>query len=457
MKHSIFLLSIAIFFLITSCKKSLPDDQINSKDFIATAKNYFENSQQMVSSANTRFSALKTINWNMAKVIDFLKYKAVVAQVQYLHPFYMGSSVDKHRMYQSNEITWLLVYKDNLKNYHAEQVTFFPDSNYQKKQSFTGLIAVDSWGGNSLKKFKLGKNNTILQANINTDVTGVTENGLQENMIEIVATCYESYGYNYSVDDPDNGTYWSQPAGCSYSISSDWNEGGSYGNIASGGSGGGSISPANSFSVLNGNNVIGNIVDYNKCYTNIAGQGNTFSVTVCVDQPKPGTRQTWIPSLTGAAGSSFGGDNPITSGHTFLIFTQTSGAGSITRNVGFYPSGPVTPNSPASAGLLNNDDQHGYNISVTIPVNNSQFFNMLNFIDQSPGLIYNLNSFNCTSFAIKALYQGNVILPSTIGIWPGGSGNDPGDLGEDIMGLNLSGGMTRSTTSISHPNLGTCN
>jgi hypothetical protein len=48
-------------------------------------------------------------------------------------------------------------------------------------------------------------------------------------------------------------------------------------------------------------------------------------------------------------------------------------------------------------------------------------------------------------------------LPSTIGSWAGGTGNDPGDLGEDIMSLALSTGMSRSTTILNHPNLGTCN
>ena len=47
------------------------------------------------------------------------------------------------------------------------------------------------------------------------------------------------------------------------------------------------------------------------------------------------------------------------------------------------------------------------------------------------------------------------ILTST-GSWPGGSGKDPGDLGEDVKAMTLGSNMSRSTIYRSHPNVGNC-
>jgi hypothetical protein len=146
-------------------------------------------------------------------------------------------------------------------------------------------------------------------------------------------------------------------------------------------------------------------------------------------------------------------------GHTFLIFTENIGGSTITRNVGFYPATNVSPFTTSVAqGALNNDESHGYNISASFTVNNTMFFNMLAFVSQgnTSGYNYNLSTNNCTSFAINALAAGHIYLPSTIGYWYDGVGNDPGDLGEDIRNSNAPG-IIKSTVFSSHPNVGTCN
>ena len=209
--------------------------------------------------------------------------------------------------------------------------------------------------------------------------------------------------------------------------------------------------------LITGPNAIGNINDYFKCFTNVAGSSNKYEVMVCVDQPAPRTRTAWSVSPSGVQNSSSGA-NPVNVGHTFLILTEISPTETTTRNVGFYPQNSVNPSSPIDEGQLNNNEQHPYNISLTIDINNSQFFNILNFISQvaSSNQNYDLNNYNCTSFSIRASLAGDINLPSTIGTWTGGSGNDPGDLGEDIRSMPLQSNMTRSTTEIDHPNLGNC-
>lgn len=146
-------------------------------------------------------------------------------------------------------------------------------------------------------------------------------------------------------------------------------------------------------------------------------------------------------------------------GHTFLIFSETYGSTTITRNVGFYPTGMVNPAYRSSQGKLNNDEGHTYNISATFTVNNAQFFTMVAYSERGnvPGFMYNLNTENCTSYALHTLSQGGLFLPSTIGTWLNGMGNDPGDLGEDIRQMASLANMTKSTVENFHPNMGNCN
>lgn len=212
-----------------------------------------------------------------------------------------------------------------------------------------------------------------------------------------------------------------------------------------------------SLNLFSGNNPIGDINDYFKCFTNVAGSNNKYKVTICVDQPVVGTRNAWVLSSSGVQNSS-SGSNPVNVGHTFLILTEVTPTGTTTRNVGFYPQSNVDPYSPIDKGQLNNNEQHTYNIALTVDINNSQFFNILNFVTQvkSSGQNYDLNNYNCTSFGIRACLDGDIYLPSTIGSWTGGSGNNPGDLGEDIRAMSLQSNMTRTTTERDHPNQGNC-
>jgi hypothetical protein len=107
---------------------------------------------------------------------------------------------------------------------------------------------------------------------------------------------------------------------------------------------------------------------------------------------------------------------------------------------------------------LNDDDLTPYNVALTINVDNGQFFNMLNFVEQagSPTYMYNLNGNNCTAFSLSALAAGDVIIPSKTGTWVGHSGYDPGDLGQDLQAMPQMPGRSLATSGSSHPNFGSC-
>jgi hypothetical protein len=466
------LVYIIIALLYTDCKKTEIVYGTSEQDLINTAKDYFTQVliQQSVTvnsvnetDRNPRKRNPKTPLWDRATVVQLSVGKGVLVPIQYRNPFLISTNFSGKSLYDINQITKLLIYRDKKQNFRAELLTFFPDSNFIALGAFTGIVFVEDWAGNAITKYKIGPGKKILKwkGDPSSSLTStVKTDPLQTNSIIIIQTCYEITGYNYSADDPGNVYYWSEPAGCTVNFIDDGASGSgmpsssNYGS-AGGGGGGGGISPAKSVIVNPGSNIIGNITDYDKCFTNTGGSDHLYQVMVCVSQPAPGTRETWGFSTGGSSGSSTGA-NPVNVGHTFLVFAETTFNGTICRNIGFYPRSAVTPAAPSYPGQLNNDDQHGYNISLTVTLNNSQFFNMLNYVARNSTDQYNLNTYNCTSFALQTLYSGGVILPWTTGKWLGGSGNDPGDLGEDIRSMSLSSNMTRNIGGSSHPNIGTC-
>ncbi|QGN21717.1 hypothetical protein [Elizabethkingia anophelis] len=183
-----------------------------------------------------------------------------------------------------------------------------------------------------------------------------------------------------------------------------------------------------------------NIKDYLKCLN--LSQGAT--VTLYVAQPTPNTTSTWSGSVT---------DPNV--GHTFISITQ----GGITRFMGFYPSQGISPFSspPAAKGILINDQGHAFNVSITSNINASQLSNLVGYINSVSTATYNLNTFNCTNFGIDAAGKVGIFLPKTSGTWPGGGGANPGNLGQDLRGLNNSSVQKNTSGGNAPKNSGSCN
>ncbi|MBS1935818.1 MAG: hypothetical protein JST96_17595, partial [Bacteroidetes bacterium] len=422
------------------------------ESLIDSAQSWFEsNNNAPTLSKNARFNASRSPDWGNASVTRIENVPVVSVPVRYPNGIYISSGFDTRGVYDLSNTTRLVIYRDARGNFESEQVLYLPDSNYSTGKNFSGLIVASDREGNPVNRYLVQQNGKIFQAQ-----TVSRNNATTENVI-ITETCYEVWGYNYSVADPEGGVYWEEDPVCVYGLIDDV---GSYGVAVKSGSSLSKLAPnvTSPFTVLvrPAINVVANVKDYFKCFTNVAGNGNTYTVTVCVDQPVPGTRQAW-GLVTNAAANASSGVNPVDVGHSFLIFTQHSGAATVQRNIGFYPSSTVTPRSPAAPGTASNDDQHGYNVALTVTVTNSQFFSMLNYAEQNVADVYDLNTYNCTSFVLQSLFAGNVVLPATKGTWLGGSGYDPGDLGQDIQGMSLPANMKRSTVYNSHGNLGTCN
>jgi hypothetical protein len=199
---------------------------------------------------------------------------------------------------------------------------------------------------------------------------------------------------------------------------------------SSGGGGGGNGSTGNSGNVafapltLSPDAPIADVKQELKCFTN--NSTATYTISVNVNEPDPGTREVVDPF------SSF----PV--GHTFLTLEQDNADGtSIIRTVGFYPKNSVKPGSEKDQSIFGNDSNTPFDVSLNFTVSADQLNKVASTLENQQALQYDLDNFNCTNSAMDALKAININLPDTKSDEPLFSGNDPGDLGEDIRGLNL--------------------
>jgi hypothetical protein len=443
-------LCAGIMLFLHSCKKSLSPAPLTSE--VQQARDWFEKNVQNVQndpSVSPRFSSAREPLWDQARTIPGNLAGALVIPVHYQRPLILGSNTGGPLVYPIDNIAHLLVYKDAADAFHAELVTAFPDSAFDasKAGAFSGLVLVESWQGTPIERIK-SDGHTILvsqpEIEPNTVAAGFAGND----------PCGIIYGYNYAADDPENGEYWQEGEGCppDFALPGASSQ---IGRVAQTyltiGGGGGSTppSPAASFTVVSGDNPIVDIRAYMKCFQNSAS--SQYSVTLAVEQPIPGSRAPiYFPPI------QLGGGYTI--GHTYLIFQQNSGGVITRRSIGFYPKDNVSPFNPRGPGMLNDDETGPSNISIGFSLSAQQFMDMINYAMNSNGDVYDLNAFNCTTWSLDCLTAGGININTQQGTWFQGGGDDPGDLGEDVRGMALFSGMTRSTVSGDGPaNTGTCN
>ena len=480
-QHYLFYCLLVLTLLNLSCKKNGYESTSIMPSLISNAEAYFNAEILSKKNSDTGLLNINSISgkrsprqqdpkkplWNYAYIAHFKRGTGVVVPVTYSNPFVINTNFAKDEFYNLNTLTKLFIYQDASKSYHAELITAFPDSNYkhQTGEDFKGLIFVDDWWGNPINKFQYQNNKIVLTFNKNQTPNANKQIDQKNQKTNDFYVCYEIYGINYSAGQ--DTIQWSEPAGCSYiygglnEVSYDFEippfnpSGGDYGNIPTSTKDSGLTVPLSPLDVAlyNGNSNIKNVKDYIKCFTNVAGADHSYTVRLCVDQPEPGSDKAW--------GFTLNPNDPVNVGHTFLILTETTFYQTTTRNFGFYPTDYVKPNNETRQGVLNNDEVHDYDVSLLITLTNSQFTNLLTFISQGndPGYMYNLNSNNCTTFALNALASVGVSpIPRTAGTWVGGGkGLNPGNLGEDIKTMTLAPNMTRTTISGSHLNQGNCN
>lgn len=192
-----------------------------------------------------------------------------------------------------------------------------------------------------------------------------------------------------------------------------------------------------------------NLNEYLECFSNAPTTAN-FKLTIYADQPVSNQNDTWVND-----GSIFNPD--INVGHTFIGLEMDDGGSVTSQTIGFYPSTGVNPVSPETVGAWVDDSGHHYDVSASINLNHSDFTTLIGNISNLGTPQYNLNSLNCTDAGIQICNSVGMDIPDTNGSWPGGSGSNPGNLGQDLRSLNSSNVTTNTTGGTAPSGDGPCN
>jgi hypothetical protein len=171
------------------------------------------------------------------------------------------------------------------------------------------------------------------------------------------------------------------------------------------------------------------IQEYLKCIN----AGMSATITIYVDQPVPNSSSP--VSL---------GDQTV--GHAFIGISQ----GGNYSTFGFYPKTGAKLSAKADISTLGNDSYKAYDVSITKSVTVSELQAVLSLANNPPS-IYNLDTYNCTDFAIAIGSLCGISLPDTYSSWPGGGGSCPAALGQDIRNMTLTSGMSRNTSGGTPP------
>lgn len=157
----------------------------------------------------------------------------------------------------------------------------------------------------------------------------------------------------------------------------------------------------------------------NKCFFSTVDLNKGATLTIYVDEPKPGTGEVvkWINV-----------------GHTFIGITQ----GENQYTYGFYPNVPDirTIGNGNFPSVLGKDDGHTFSVSFSAEISPEQLQKIVELSQKSYGRQYNLSYSNCTDFAISVANLANITLPYCKGTWTGGGGSAPGVLGKALRDSN---------------------
>lgn len=141
-------------FLVTymSCNKTAPSGRAVPPDpdaaLIREAISYFWSDYDPDTLSYTWPARNSQPLWNKAYVGSFSFGKGIVVPIV-THTRLSVSVGSRGLFLNAGEVTWLLMYKDNLGQWHIERITRLPDT----PAPFTGKVRVEDWQGHFLRGF----------------------------------------------------------------------------------------------------------------------------------------------------------------------------------------------------------------------------------------------------------------------------------------------------------------
>lgn len=181
--------------------------------------------------------------------------------------------------------------------------------------------------------------------------------------------------------------------------------------------------------------------------------GKEKQLAVYVEQPVPGTRQ--IREGLGDYGHSFIGLRDTTTGKE--------------QKFGFYPQNKwdlALDRSASVPGVVKRESSDaGWTVQMSYTISDKQYDQLMRDITgqiQNGAPDYNMETENCTTWVVNEAGTIGIDLPQTPGKDAGGSGLDPGDLGQDlrdkgaqvIPNLNSNGGSSGTSGTLGNGSSG---
>jgi len=444
------LFSLAIVCLVFSyCRKDSP---VKGEDgyhiTIEEAQKFFNEKLANTSKLTKRHELIDRPDWQHAAVKKTGDREVVIVPLIFKKDLTIKTNGDSDAL-SVQSLTKLLLYRKTSDQIVSELVTTIPDqaflSNKDAARRFTGMVWIEAWNGSAIGGNRYAADGSITGFDLGGEVTH--DSLLKEADYE-EQWCYVDF--YYCVDASGYVT-------CRYNFSQAYRCGGgsvTFGELGaglypvygSGSNGGGSTAPGDATIGIGLNTVIlappdKPIVDpyqYKRCFQKETN--STYRIILYVDQPQSGTRAL-AADRDGTTALALVDIASKTVGHTWIVFEQTNSIGRIIRRaIGFWPGGSITPGSTSVKALLGNDEGREFDVSLELGLVPDAFFNLLNDCSNGSTEMYDLNTNNCTGWAMDKIYEHTSIsLPKTMGSWGFGlvSGPTPGNLGEDIRQMDL--------------------
>lgn len=420
---------LIVSVLLTSCA-SENLDKSNQDPSMVKAKKWFDTNKPNLEVLNFTNS----IDWNNAIVTSGIV--GTVVEVPLILKENTNTNIGDDESYKTNiRLMFIEDEKETYKIYAVILTTndiMFDNKNkkfnvYNVENNYKGYVTLQNSKNVILNSKNYDKGQKIsTPKNSNTSAKWVCK-----YVIQVGTSRYCKYTWE---DDPYNSTdpYTPEPSD-SYNYSY-------FPSGSDGGSGSGSTSTGTVAIVVVGPSNKITIKDYLKCFNLTLNA----QFTIYVKQPTANSGVSWSGSST---------DPDV--GHTFIAIQQ----GNTRRVFGYYPDGTVDPYlSPSDPPAFGNDQGHLFDVALSIPINPSQLQNIISTSENAISTTYNLNTNNCTDFAIQTGNLAGLNLPDAFGTWPGGGGSNPGQLGQVIRGMILPPNAYRQTTSTTAGlNNGVCN
>ncbi len=473
---SIGIVTFCILLFIVSCQNEgidISQERATISTDIKQLKNWYELNNS-VSSPNNWINSLNP-NWQQVKIIE--NDKEYIYEIELNNPneiFIATDVIDPEQLesYKRRSLLRLLIFKNKtnkilttcIMNIVAEQnfKTDINQTHYQSYTNFTGRVNfyetngqfANGWRIEQGEITKFGTPSSLQNVETVSNIAGKRVPCGVINFSYYQTYCYSiTTGFVITTHNPDGSkkcyTKWFYASTIKYceipdpidKICGDEPCGDNEGN---GGSGIGNYIPptANMIATIvfvGPKTPIKDILAYLKCFDLSQGA----RITIYVDQPIANSPDAW----------SVDSNKNTDVGHTFIAIQQ----GNIRRVFGYYPKTTVDPSSPNDPKAFGDDQGHAFDVSVSIPINSSQLLDVIGYANNAPST-YNLNTYNCTDFAIEV---GNLIglgLPDSYGYWYLGGGSNPGQLGQNIRKMALPVNASRQITeSNAASNEGICN